>query len=355
MKEIETITENAYNLLKNEVTAFTYTYPPYSNKLYNLEKNKRVHLETLNLKLSFDFQRNFIKAKLINDEILVIQRFFSGENHEIYCAWLEKNSHIFIFMFDVNLIYFDNLKFKTKQTQEISNPNIEKCLTKTNKNNCLFKEDIDYLLYIIEDNTDKYTDILNDDDYDNSKKYQAYRKEFRNLEEHFDIILTNMTLPTLNLTKELNIELNALWNEALKTVNAYSIPCMLAGNSFIHLGSLVWSEAQQLREGAGLLETGGVHQCEAIDKILPILEFKSAMWMQVIGCPENVRSSKDFFSILHKILQDETYISENTFRDSLISYGFRNKFVEWIVKTIFNSEDIERDLLYILNFYENIY
>jgi len=31
----------------------------------------------------------------------------------------------------------------------------------------------------------------------------------------------------------------------------------------IHPGSVGWSEAQRLREGAGSLGTGGVHQCEA--------------------------------------------------------------------------------------------
>jgi len=71
------IDRHVYNSLKIVDTVLPYLFPPSCSVLYNLDVSNRVCLETLHLETSFEFKRKFIQARLINDEIFVIQEFFS--------------------------------------------------------------------------------------------------------------------------------------------------------------------------------------------------------------------------------------------------------------------------------------
>ena len=90
------IDRHVYNSLKIVDTVLPYLFPPSCSVLYNLGVNNRVCLETLHLEASFEFKRKFIQARLIHDEIFVIQEFFSEKDHNItvFSAWLERNPHI---------------------------------------------------------------------------------------------------------------------------------------------------------------------------------------------------------------------------------------------------------------------
>ena len=72
-----------YKSLKELRYVFPYQLLPSCGVLYNLGENNRVCVDTLHLKESYKFKRKFIRARLINDEILVIQEFFSENNHNV--------------------------------------------------------------------------------------------------------------------------------------------------------------------------------------------------------------------------------------------------------------------------------
>ena len=122
---------------------------------------------------------------------------------------------------------------------------------------------------------------------------------------HFDILLTSLTLSTINLHKDLLIELKSLWEAAIHIVSKFKV-----------------------------------------DQALPILEWLPAMWMQVIGCPDNVRSREELFFILYEILSNPKLAwTPEAIVKSLTDRKFRNKFAQWIASHIFDHcENIERDL-----------
>ena len=313
------IDRHVYNSLKIVDTVLPYLFPPSCSVLYNLGVSNRVCLETLHLETSFEFKRKFIQARLINDEIFVIQEFFSEKDHNVFVfsAWLERNPHIICTwqldfkgdIINVSNDLFDDTNFKLPTIAEIQNPNKQpSCvLTPLQSIQMNVSEHRQYILDTLRDTLETYgkIELISDEDYDDSRSILAYREEFYSVQMHFDILLASLTLTTMNLHKDLLIELKSLWEAAIHIVSKFEV-----------------------------------------DQALSILEWLPAMWMQVIGCPDVVRTRDELFYILYEILSDpDLDWTQEAVVKSLIDRKFRYKFAQWIGRHIFNhSEYIERDL-----------
>ena len=266
-----------YKSLKELRYVFPYQLLPSCGVLYNLGENNRVCVDTLHLKESYKFKRKFIQARLINDEILVIQEFFSENNHNVtvFSAWLERNPHIICIwqlnqmreIVNVTNYLFNDTNIKLQEAVG-DNPNKQPCYEVTSSPQSIdmnVSEHRQYILDTLRDSLENYgkIDLISDEDYDDSRSILAYREEFLSVQWHFDILLTSLTLSTINLHKDLVIELKSLWEAAIHIVSKFEV-----------------------------------------DQALPTLEWLPAMWMQVIGCPDNVRSREELFQILYEILSN---------------------------------------------------
>ena len=313
------IDRHVYNSLKIVDTVLPYLFPPSCSVLYNLGVNNRVCLETLHLESSFEFKRNFIQARLIHDEIFVSEEFFSEKDHNItvFSAWLERNPHIICTwqldfkgdIINVSNDLFDDTNFKLPTIAEVHNPNKQPTcvLTPLQSIQMNASEHRQYIIDTLRDTRENNGEIelISDEDYDDSRSILAYRKEFYSVQMHFDILLASLTLTTMNLHKDLLIELKSLWEAAINIVSTFEV-----------------------------------------DQALAILEWLPAMWMQVIGCPDNVRTREELFYILYEILSDpDLDWTQEAVVKSLTDQKFRNKFAHWIGRHIFNHcENIERDI-----------
>jgi hypothetical protein len=131
-------------------------------------------------------------------------------NPHIICTWqLDFKGDII----NVSNDLFDDTNFKLPTIAEVRNPNKQpSCvLIPLHSIQMNASEHRQYELDTLRDALENYgkIDLISDEDYDDSRSILAYREEFYSVQMHFDILLTSLTLTTMNLHKDLLIELTS--------------------------------------------------------------------------------------------------------------------------------------------------
>lgn len=310
-----------YRNLKSYFVKETYNniphYPtdtaPVGLSLYNLGNSKRPSIFSLRLTPSHKYR--WPQPREVDGELVVSQAYVSKDfTGAIYCAWLESMPNVIMLWLrhpsdgitaDIDEARFTKSVSATKVSHFRSSPN-DHPDTEGKAHWILIELDKIYLHDIM---ADVNSVVLEDDeDFDPTGAIASYRKlsSFKEMEALVDAIHhTRTSYAWCNIQKAMGAELMCLMKSAVED-GLNTIPPKIA---------------------------------------LPIGEWLPAMWLQVIGCPQQVRTGEDLLFLVCKTMLSLTAPTEAVISSALQDLGFRERFASWIAFRIrCNIEQLGDDL-----------